>query len=614
MRTLPARVTLRALAASALLVALSVLAVFFLTRQPRPALSPSASRATVPHRLGFVAGKAYAYDLSVRSTQRATPRPDATPIEADLDLAGALVVRCYEATGDKLRLGISFDTMTKAKLTVSGAATLADAATLRGNEALVTMDVHGKVERYELAKSAPDSFKALMPSILALLQVTLPNDASVLWESDDTTMLGRARAHYAAGEDPRRIERQHLRYSSLSGAPSTTKPELATIDSSDVLVFGDDDVLASMHVQEHVVLTTVLDAHVDAELRLTGVTSFTGAPMVSADLETHAPGERAAAGDMEHQMLRQLAGDLTMPRLELVALAHTPGARLPPGFLTSAVALLKLDPELCGGLVDIFERPGTSLASRALLLDMLASAGHPRAQAAIRDALGSAIAQNDPRAFGTLLQRVGMVPSPEPATVDFAFHTYDSAKNRDIKAASAFALGAAMGARGLDPSLARYGDRLRKDMRAARTSADRVTLLAALGNGANARDASLIASYAHDADASVRRQAALSMRRTKTPEAKNTLFGMLGDSDSGVGMAALSSISDGALGEADLGRLATMVGTPKMSGMLHESLITTVGAEMETHREQAIAVLRAIIEASGDNHTVARARMLLGQL
>lgn len=604
----------RSVIATAVLVVFSALAFFFVTRQPRPALAPSASRATVPHRFGFAQGRAYAYELTLRSTQHATPRPDATPIDADLELAGELVLRCYEASADKLRLGVSFETMSKAKLTVSGASALADASALRGHEALVTMDAHGHVERYDLAKNAPDAFKALMPSILALLEVRLPSEASVLWESDDTTMLGRARAHYAAGEDPRRIERQHLHYVSLAGAPSTTNAGLATIDSSDVIVFGDDDVLTSVHVHEHVVLKSALDAHVDADVRLTGVTSFTGAPMASADLETRAPGERVAGADVEHQILRQLASDLTMARLEIVALAHTPGAKLPPGYLTAAVALLKLDPELSAGLVEIFERPATSLASRALLLDMLASAGHPRAQAAMRDALGGAIAKSDPKGYGTLLQRLGMVPSPEPATVDFAYRTYDGAHDRDVKVASAYALGATLGSRGADPAFVRYGDRLRKDMRAARTSEDRVTLLAALGNGGNARDASLIATYAHDRDASVRRQAALSMRRTKTPEVKEALFGMLGDSDTGVGLAALSSIADGSFGDAELGRLATMVGTPALAGMLHESLMTAVGAEMGTHREHAIAVLRAIIAASGDMHTQARARMLLGQL
>ncbi len=593
-------------------IVVAIAAVATMLWRPRPTLAPSASRATFAHHFGWVAGRAYAYDLSFSSKQRATPRLDAQPIDAEIALEGALVVRCYEASAEGFRLGVSFDAMKTAKLQVNGARTIGDPSTLVGDEAIVVLDARGAVLRWQARSSASDAFKAVAPNVVALLQITLPAEAAALWESDDATMLGTARAHYSSGDDPRRIERQHLRYLRLFGAPSTAKPEVATLASSDVLVFGDDDVPQSIHVHEELALADALTASVEADVRRTGDSPFAAAPSPEAELETHTLGERASA-DVERKMLQQLAAGLTMDRFEIVSLAHAPGAKLPPGFITSAVALVKLDPGLADALVEIFERPSTSLAARALLLDVLASAGHARAQAAMRDALASAAAQQNPRDFGVLLQRVGMLVSPEVATVDFTYRTYDGARNADIRAASAYALGATLATRPSDPALAKYGDRLRKDVVAAKSAGDRVTLLAALGNAASARDVKLIASFAHDKDARVRRQVAMSLRRGSM-QAKEVLFGMLGDAEIGVGNASLESLGGEALTERDLARLSAMVGTPGLPGMLHESLITIVGSSMSAHREHSIAILRAIVAASSDPHTSARARMVLGQL
>jgi hypothetical protein len=283
--------------------------------------------------------------------------------------------------------------------------------------------------------------------------------------------------------------------------------------------------------------------------------------------------------------------------------------------VTAAVALLRLDPSLCGALVQMFERPGASLATRALLLDLLASAGHAQAQAAMREALASPAARTDATGYGVLLQRLGMVLAPERETVDFAYAAYAPSRG-DARSAAAFALGATLGARGparSDPMLEKYADRLRADLRAAKEADSRVALLAALGNAGNPRDAALIAGYARDDDAAVRRQAALSLRRERTPEARSTLFAMLRDPESSVGGAALSSLADEGLRADDARTLAGMVGTPALSGELHEQLLSIVGADPRSHPDEAAAVVRAVLATSHDPHTLARARMLLDQ-
>jgi hypothetical protein len=286
---------------------------------------------------------------------------------------------------------------------------------------------------------------------------------------------------------------------------------------------------------------------------------------------------------------------------------------MPPGFITAAVALLQLDPSLCDGLVDMFERPSASLATRALLLDLLASAGHGKAQAAMREALASPAAQGDANGYGVLLQRLGLVLAPETATMDFAEAAYTSGKG-PARDAAAYALGAVMGARGaanVDPALDQYLTPLRSALKEARTPQARVTLLAALGNAGSPHDGARIRSFAQDGDARVRRQVALSLRKERAADSRTALFSMLGDGDVSVSGAALSSLSGDGLTSSDLSRLARLVGTSGLSGELNEPLLSAVGADTQAHPEEAAQVLRAVLASAHDPHTLARARMLL---
>ncbi|HEY8039612.1 MAG TPA: HEAT repeat domain-containing protein [Polyangiaceae bacterium] len=596
------------------LLALAVAGSLLVGRRPPTTGSPVAAGQRAPTRLGWVAGSAYRYSLRVRSEQHARPTAGGAGggVDGMLDLAGDLVVRCYDAWPAGFRLGVSLDRLKTASVVVGGASVVPHLAAL-GGEAFVVTDEHGRLASVRYRKDAADAFRAVMPDVIALLAVTLPAQAAATWETSEATMLGVARTRYVvADEPPWRLARTRLGYDELLALPRGARPE-ATVQSQDEIRLGATAVPERLSIDERVLARPALDERVEARLELAGVTSFTPALPPEAELDREAPGRRAASGPVEEQMLRQLAGDMSLRRLEALAFGQRAGARLPPGTVTAAVAMLKLDPALCGALVEMFERPEASLATRALLLDLLASAGHGQAQAAMRDALSSPAARADATGYGILLQRLGMVLAPGRETVDFAYAAYTGARG-DARAAAAFALGATLGARGparADPALERYADRLRADLRAAGTGESRVALLAALGNAGDPHDAALIDGYAHDADAGVRRQAALSLRREHTPEARSTLFAMLGDPEASVGSAALSSLADEGLAGDDARMLAGMVGTPGLPGELNEPLLTVVGADPKAHPDETAAVLRAILATSHDPHTLARARMLL---
>ena len=590
---------------------------------PRPASrARGAAHAPVPTRLGWARGRAYRYALSARSEQQTRQAAGAAPIEGVMDLAGDVVVRCYEASAGSFRLGIALDRMTTARVRVGAANVVSGPEALAGEAFLVT-DERGRVTGSQYRTDAPEALKAVLPNVLALLQVTLPEPGPAgapplaSWDLREPTMLGTAHTRYAPAEDaPLTFDRTRLAYDDLLALPHRPEPDLP-LSSHDAITLTADAVPDHIVIDESVGVQPGFTARITADLALSGVTDFDPAVSGPGQLSALTPGVRpqAPALPVGDQMLRQLAGDMTLARIEALAGGAAPGVRMPPGYITAAVALLKLDPALCDGLVEMFERPHASLATRVLLLDLLASAGHGRAQAAMRDALSSDAARADATSYGTLLQHLGMVLVPEPKILEFASVAYASGKGvtRD---AAAFALGAVLGSRGaanVDPAFDRYLRPLRADLEAAKTRDARVTLLAALGNAGSPRDGARIAAYAHDADARVRRQVALSLRKERSDGARGTLFSMLGDKDASVGGAALTSLADNGIKPDDLSKLAGLVGTPGLSGELHEPLLSVVGEATRAHPQEAAAVLRAVVATARDPHTRARARMLLDQ-
>src|SRR5207237_9633118 len=116
------------------------------------------------------------------------------------------------------------------------------------------------------------------------------------------------------------------------------------------------------------------------------------------------------------QLLAARAGGLTAQQLfdEVVVFAAAGAIADQARFVWRAGALLELQPELSGKLAALFEQPGMSGDGRAMILDLLAAAGHAQAQAAMRRSLASPAAREKPQAFAELVQPLGLVDDPGP--------------------------------------------------------------------------------------------------------------------------------------------------------------------------------------------------------
>lgn len=241
-----------------------------------------------------------------------------------------------------------------------------------------------------------------------------------------------------------------------------------------------------------------------------------------------------------------------------------PGAPVSDVWRKAACVLLRLNKSECEAIALVFEEESTTDDARMLVLDLLAGAGSFEAQIIMRRLLALAIARRDSRTFAKFVQRLGFVDCPDGPTLRFLMSTYaeSRAESHDVRAACAFALGAAAGhskTSGEPEAAVRATDVLRRDLVSATTAPEKCALLTALGNAGVTSDVMVITRFTHDPESSVRAAAALALRKMDVSEARAHLVVMLSDGEIEVAERALIALADHELEEDDVERLAELV-------------------------------------------------------
>jgi hypothetical protein len=616
----------RSVVAAALCAALLVaLGAWLVVRSPRtlraPAAAASSEEAPSLLRFAWTPGREYVYALHAHTVEHARLGDGAAaqPVDGELRVDGEMVVRCYAADGGTYVLGVSLRALDTASLVVAGQQGIADAADVAGKEILLDVDARGRTSRERVRASLPPASKHVLRRVAALLGATLPEDAKAHWEADEPTVLGVAHASYRA-DGPRAFARRHAHYASLSALRAGDDPRAAQIAGEDRSTIAEDGALGTARIDETVTVGAGegarLSARVEATIARRSVEGFVATLPVDADLEDASGRSGREAAAARRAALDAMSAGMSLDGLEARVAAFGAGARLEPGFLTSATALLRMEPAYAEALVEIFERPRTNGAMRGLICDLLVSASTHAAQVALRDVLSSDAARADARLYPQLVQRVAFVVAPEPATVDFAYKLYASGPSGEAHTTAAYALGSSIGAlarSGERVRAASYATRLRGALERTKRSEDRVTLLASLGNAGMVENVPLIRRFTHDDSASVRRESALALRKVDVPEAHAALVDLLGDADGTVASAALGAIAGARVDDARMRELAAFVSGGPFAGELNEGLLGVAASHSES-REAAAALASAVLANTQDPHTAARARMILVQL
>ncbi|MGV3622115.1 MAG: HEAT repeat domain-containing protein [Archangium sp.] len=266
-------------------------------------------------------------------------------------------------------------------------------------------------------------------------------------------------------------------------------------------------------------------------------------------------------------------------------------------FVLRAVAVLQLHPERSKELVPVFQN-AKSDQMRAQVLDVLASAGHPQAQAALVDSLKTGA--TDALVARQLFQRLSLVKQPTPETLQFALEQHAAGVGED-RNARAYVLGSlAFNARGTSPQLsATMVDQLVDDVTQAESPKALQATLRALGNSGDARALDIAKEKSADADVTVRAAALSSLRRVTGPDVETVVRERLANERSReVQSAAFDALRGRALTDETLLELRGLVTQRRLQPGSERALLN-LASEQKTASPALIQTLQALLLLPG---------------
>jgi hypothetical protein len=536
----------------------------------------------------------------------------ARALAGDFTLAGQLTMRGAGRDNGRWLVGVRLERVDEARFTVDGHEVIDAAARseLTRPEALFAIAPTGMIEAILLPPDAGELWKSTLQSLASELEVVIAGESS--WTVAQHDPLGVVEIAYRKSGDDR-LERRRAHYSELRLVEPASAARAAQSIVDDGRVTLADGHLASLEDARHVSIAvdgqTRLDQHAELSLTLTAVTrSEPTPPLVISSLESRVVGQPVVTSSLRQRLLRQRAGTLTSAAL-LAGLAQPLGVRGDAAWMWRASGLVALEPGLCARLAERFSATA-SAAERALILDLLASAGSHEAQAAMRAALASGAARQDP-AFGLLVQRFSAVATPESASAAFLADGYRAAAAPDVARANLFALGSTTGRLADSDDVRRFNRVLVDAVRAADAPADRAAALRALGNAGLPEDVPLALAEVHADDVAVRAAATAALRHVVTAETTAALIDGAADPAQPVGAEALQALAGRDLGDAELDKLAAAVDSASRS---NDALLVNIAAARLASSPEAATLLEKILARSDDPSLQARIRTLLNRV
>ena len=574
-------------------------------------------------RFRFPAGDVYTYDFTFESDQvLAAPRKGGTPIDGSLALSGELRLRSYGAVDGKYRLGVSLPRLDKHQLRFQGEDVLDQAEadrTFGEREAFVEVTHRGEITTVWFEKNAPPTFRSVMETVIPAIAVVAPESNDTMWSAEEPTPLGKAQTFYVSDGSPLTARRNRASYSGLRAFAMAPAPGTTDLTSDGSVELSEAGHLESLTTEESI---TVKDgdpdprftASLNVSLRKKSVTRFDAHAIAftKGRFEEVKPGEVLSGEQLTRKMWQDMVGEMTLSDVEQgIASYALSGLSPQEGWMTRAVLLLRLNPAYAARLADLFQDPGTNANGRAFICDMLASAGNPEAQAAMRDALSSDAARVDPERYPGLLQRFSFVKEPTPETMAFLDSVMSTSSGVD-RLAAAHSLGAAAGhLRTTGGDYAPHNAKLIDNLKNAGSADERRAMVGSLGNVGAPENVPVLAEMTSDEHPEVRRAVARAMRKVDAPEARDVLFDLIGDTDLGVGEAALATLGDQTLGKEDLERLESSVTSAGFNPALDQQVVSLLSGEGKDEAARN-RMLDAILARTSDARTAARVRMVRG--
>ncbi len=571
-------------------------------------------------RLHFGAGQrwAYALDWQAKTSGQIAGGEGATLVGLESHLAGELLVEVVSARPDGALVALSLSRLDHFEFVMQGRAATPDLSAARASlvaqPAFVELDGRGQVKSLSFVPGASPALRATLRSLALELNFTLPQQDAQDWEAIEPTAQGSLSARYQGSAT--RLLRTPLRYLALDVAPGPLTG-LQEVFGSAAIEVDEAGVLRSIEDVQQVRYhrpgqpAAALDASWNFQLHRTPGTPPGAQATLPPNLSPQPlQGQLGDEGLLGRRDARQ-ASAITPELLALTIENYERGSKPGNSFLVSAGAFLRLHPEALADLLLQFSSKELTVKGRGLVLDVLAEAGDPAAQTAMREALTAAAAHASSENYSQLAQRFSFVRNPTAASVEFlATQTQQARQQGDLKGAQGplVALGSSvrrLQERG-EGALAQVANtRLLAEVEAVKdgTPLQKRGALAALGNAARAQNVETIIGFAQDSEPLVRDQVASALRTVDCPRARETLLTLASDGSTAISISAFDSLRTQTLTPQDWAGLAQLARSGRTPASADGTLVGLVRERREEAGSSGRDILLALQQRNrgGDN-------------
>ncbi len=601
-------------------------AIALAVRQAKPA--PRAGAETEPGwSLAWTPGSQVTYAFAWTTRARAAVTESST-VDAAADLEGQLVA-LPRTTPDGMIVALRLRKLSRHSMQAMGQRLLeSDAeaqAQLEAQAAWGVVDASGRIERLRFPADASRLFRDTMTKVVVQMQLSPPARGAADWTATEPGPEGNATAAYHGdGLEGTRRRTGYVSLEILGGAACEgCRQEL---HDEGRFVIDPRGLVGSLEDTESLRVMRqgreALDAKNHFTLRLleVGRPQAEAEPMAQGTVDVPLGGPAVLSPADERAVLEHEAAGFTEEALDAAIDRFATKGESPADktWLVHARAYLKLHPEALEAMGRKLMAADATSRGRNMMMQVLAVVGSPRAQEIMVSALDAARALESARSYGLLMQKLGVVERPSPATASYVEAAYRDAHGRGEQQA---ALNDAAALGGVAGHLARAGDdlaarrivsRLEGDLRSASTPEDRRGLILALRNAGAAGDPD-VRAFATDPSSDVRGEVARSLGDVPTPEARGTLGTLALDRDQVVATSALQSLDRDAPTAADVHGIAVDVLSGATAPVLDATFVDFFAGHTDPP-DDARAVFAFVLARTKNPELARRVRALLERL
>jgi hypothetical protein len=365
---------------------------------------------------------------------------------------------------------------------------------------------------------------------------------------------------------------------------------------------------------------TLLSLQEKLEVSLKSVSRETPRPMphlAGASFSGYALAEAPGADSAEQRAMINRVGDLTIGDMVSHVLDFANAGRMDNRWLWQATGLLQLHPEAAAELARVFEHEDLSKMGRAMILDLLASAGTKEAQKALREVLDSPSAKEDATTHAVYYNRIALTDADEE-TAAFAVEQFEAHANDEVgpmRIATAYALGAVAEKRyaaGDKRGVEALNARLVEQLGGASEPAEKTVAIRAMGNAGLEENVDRLVQQTKDASTEVRAAAADALRKNHTAESTEALLTLLQDPEWEVQQSALTSLSRYSLSVAEVTRIEELL-VAGVVGSRNDPLVVSVLAKNASPENPYAAGFSVLLARNQQNGQLAARIRAIGR-